>query len=71
MLRVRDISGLRAGAKRDPAGARLLLPDATAQWRHLAHRGYAVGAPIRVPLPTTDPRDQLAAVHPHPGLAHH
>lgn len=71
VLRLRDLGRLRAGAQRHPAGAGLVLPHAAAERRDLAHRGHALGAALRVAVPAADAGHHLAAVHPHPGLAHH
>lgn len=71
VLRLRDLGRLRAGAQRHPAGAGLVLPHAAAQRRHLAHRGHALGAALRVAVPAAHAGHHLAAVHPHPGLADH
>lgn len=69
MLRVRDLGRVRAGAQRHPAGAGLLLPHAVAERSDLAHRGHAVGAALRVPVPAADAGHLLAALHPHARLA--
>lgn len=69
VLRVRDLGRLRAGEERHPAGARLLLPDAAAERRHLAHRGHAVGAARRVAVPAADAGHGSPARGAHARLA--